>query len=246
MHESAYKQMFESEEKHWWFKGRRAILQNTIKRFYHRATGRILDIGSGTGYNLLWLEKLGGHVTGLEPSEDAIRFAQSRNPSATIVRGTFPETALNSQFDLVTLFDVLEHIENDAQAADAVRALLAPGGIAVITVPAFSFLWSQHDVLLHHYRRYTIASLKKVLTAADVTIQHVSYFNFFLFPLVALYRVIQKIKKTKNERPDDFLPHPIINTLLNALFSLESYCVPWVRLPWGVSIICVIEKKSTP
>lgn len=139
MEKQLYQEMYDIEEKHWWFQGRRKILRALIEKEVGRA-GKILDIGCGTGFNAKWLGELGGGILyGVEISDEAISLAKKRMPDLKIIKGEFPEVEISERFDLVTLFDVLEHFEDDIGALTKIASLLKAGGYAVFSVPAFSF-----------------------------------------------------------------------------------------------------------
>jgi len=243
MEKEAYKKMFEDEGGHWWFRGRREIVANLIDKFRLRKPGKILDIGSGTGYNLLWLSRYSSDIRGLEPSEEAIEFSNSRQ-KFNIIKGVFPIDAPKDKFDLITMFDVLEHVDNDVEGLKKISELLAPGGIAVLTVPAFDYLWSEHDEILHHKRRYSIKQLKKIITDIDgLEMLKISYFNLFLFLPAFAVRLIKKIFNLKTGKADDFHGGKIINFLLSAIFSAEKYLLRITDLPFGLSIVAVLKKK---
>lgn len=156
-----------------------------------------------------------------------------------------PDSVPARSFDLVTLFDVLEHFEDDG-AALAIYERLNSGGYVVLTVPAFRFLWSEHDDLAHHQRRYTKRELQDTLEKAGFRIVRLSYFNFFLFPVVAVARLAKKFLGINTGATDFFMPSAPINSLLASLFSAERYFLRYINFPFGVSIIAIAQKESQP
>src|SRR5262249_29211093 len=142
-------------------------------------------------------------------------------------------------FDLVVLMDVLEHLEDDCGSLKSLRSRLKPGGWIVITVPALKFLWSPHDDSHHHFRRYTRPWLKRVVGDAGFSVQFASYYNSFLFPLVAGMRMAKKI--TGNRSDDTGLPMAPLNATLKAIFSSERHWLSFLGFPIGVSLILVAK-----
>ena len=135
------------------------------------------------------------------------------------------------------------HLEFDEESVRALGALIKPDGVGVFTVPAFAFLWSNHDVVLHHKRRYTRAGFVTMLERAGLTVVYSSYFNFFLFPPIAAVRLLQKALGAKEGQGDDSqrVPAGPINAALAALFGAERFLLPAVQLPFGVSILAVVR-----
>ncbi len=234
MDPSAYREMADTEGRHWWYTGRRAILKSTISRLNLGRNAAILEIGCGTGGNLEMLAAF-GRVSALESDDAARAIAAEKTGGRFEIRAgacpgdiPFPRHA----YDLVCLFDVLEHIDEDVATLEAVRALLAPGGHAVITVPAYRWLWSAHDKFLHHKRRYTAGELRTKINKSGLRIARLSYFNTFLFPLAALARLLRLSGTAVPARP--------VNGLFHALFSTERHVVGRVPLPFGVSLLAVL------
>jgi SAM-dependent methyltransferase len=150
-------------------------------------------------------------------------------------RGTMPYA--KKSFDAVCAFDVVEHVEDDQGSVKALGELVAPGGYLVVTVPAYQWMWSHHDDLHHHKRRYTRARILDQLKAAGLSPVKASYFNAVLFPLAATVRVVKRVLGI--DTADDRMPSPIVNSLLRKLFSLEA---GWLRrhsLPFGLSIVVI-------
>lgn len=233
--------MYELEEKHWWFVGRRRVLCDSIKRKVGK-TEKILDIGCGTGINAKWLGELGKEVYGVEISDEAIEFAEKRTPNLKVIQGEFPNIEINDRFDLITLFDVLEHFEDDSDALKKIGALLNPGGYAVFSVPAFSFLWSEHDELAHHKRRYTARELREKLVQAGFYPVKITYFNTFLFLPILLFRFMRKTFGLRGGKTDFFMAPAPINQVLAQLFGAERFLFRFVDFPFGVSLLAIAKK----
>lgn len=242
MHPSAYREMADSEAGHWWFTGRRAVLASVIARLALPDEARILEIGCGTGGNLAMLSAF-GRVSALESSDTARAVALQKTAGRFDIRaGRCPHDIpfARQSFDLVCLLDVLEHIEEDVATLQAVATLLAEAGRAVVTVPAYRWLWSAHDEFLHHKRRYSASKFRETISAADLRIAELSYFNTLLFPLAAAVRVKDRLLKRK-AASGTAIPLRPINTLLHMVFSAERFLVGRVPLPFGVSLLAVLR-----
>lgn len=244
-----FEEMARTEDHHWWFRGRRNIIEAVLRQHLPAASERrMLDVGCGTGGNLPLLQRF-GQVVGLEGSSDALALCRRRlGPDFPLHQGHIPEDIPPGRFDVVTAFDVLEHIPDAVGALRGIRAALAPQGLLVLTVPAFGFLWSEHDTVHHHQRRYTVDLLTGQLSAAGLRLRWSSYFNSLLFPPIAAVRLLQRVlpKSRKNELRSDVETggSGLANQVLEALFSAERHVVPRVSLPFGVSLIAVAEPDA--
>jgi SAM-dependent methyltransferase len=240
------------ERDHWWFVARRAIIGATLRRFIPENRRRtILDVGCGTGGMLEFLSEYGETVVGLDMSPEAIAYCKERKLPANVSThlGSLPNDMPpgTDRWDVVTAFDVIEHLDDDQKTLNDVYAALIPGGTFVATVPALQYLWGPHDDLNYHKRRYDAALLRDRLRAAGFVIEKLSYFNTILFPAVATVRVGRNLlsKGKKQEPKSDFsMPSPPVNRLLTGLFSIESGLVASGTLPIGVSLIAVGRKPS--
>jgi SAM-dependent methyltransferase len=227
--------MAETEGRHWWFTGRRAILSSLIARLALPPSAQIVEIGCGTGGNLEMLAAF-GEVSAMEADDGARAIAAEKTAGRFDIRaGRCPDEIpfAGRRFDLVCLFDVLEHIEEDVATLKAVGGLLAPGGHALITVPAYRWMWSAHDEFLHHKRRYTAGELRRKAVAAGLRIAGLSYFNTLLFPLAAAARLLGA--------PGTAVPPGPLNRLFRAVFGAERLLVGRVALPFGVSLLAVVR-----
>lgn len=243
MHTELYKEMAELEETHWWFRGRRTIITDMLER-YVPAGARVLDVGLGTGANALTMTRLGYAVTGVEPSQDAIAFAKQKVPDVPVIQSMFPSSAVpEAAFDAVVLLDVLEHFEDDGVALRGVATALRPGGIVLITVPAFQFLWTKHDELAHHHRRYRKPELVRALQHAGLTPIFASYYNFFLFPAIVLVRFLTKLLRLERDESDFSRTPGFLNGIFARIFGAERWLLRATSLSWGVSLIAVAKKQ---
>jgi len=245
MDSQSYEDIFHEEAHHWWFRGRRAIIQDILQRFVLPHSSFALDVGCGTGYNANLLSSYASHVEGVEWSHEAATLMRSTYPKILLHEKNFLalDPAILPRYDLITLFDVLEHLPYEAQALKLIHQLLQKNGRLVISVPAFPFLWSEHDMRLGHVRRYTIQTLCTALENAGFVLHFISYFNFILFPIVVLIRYGKKICNGVRYQSDFSLTSPLLNRVLAFLFMCEKFLLRWWRLPFGVSIICVASRR---
>ncbi len=242
MESPLYAEMAQVEGTHWWFRGRRKIILSMLTRFAPKR-GPLLDVGMGTGLNAALFAKLGFAVDGLESAPEAITIAKEVAPNVRVIESSFPSSVVPANhYAVVTMLDVLEHLQNDTEALHEVARVLAPNGIVLITVPAFSFLWSKHDELAHHYRRYRRHELSARLREAGLEPQFVSYYNFFLFPAIALVRLATKALGIRKEGSDFSATPALLNGVLSALFGAERFLLRLIPLPFGVSVVAVAKK----
>lgn len=238
-----YRQFAEQEDRHWWFAGRRAVVAACLERWLPpKADRALLDVGCGTGGMLPVLSRF-GRVTAVESEPAALEVAARKaGASAVVLPGRLPDQLPAGRFDVVTAFDVIEHVPAPVESLAAMAGRLAADGRLIVTVPAFMFLWSEHDVLNHHYVRYTDALLREQLGAAGLDVLHTSYFNTWLFPAVAAVRAVQRVLPAWLRGPassDLGLPPAPVNRALRTLFSSEAEVVSRVRVPAGVSLLAV-------
>lgn len=243
MDNQVYQQIYDLELRHWWFQGRRKIIFDLIRRTIGSGARAVLDIGCGTGLNAELFRRLGARVTGLESSDVAIAQAKERFPELNIIKGEFPGVTLDDRFQIVTLFDVLEHFQDDLAALQGVYSLLEDGGYAVVTVPAFSFLWTEHDELAHHKRRYTKLFLQNRLEESGFSVVRASYFNTLLFCPILVIRILRKLFRLRKGSSDFFMVPDFFNKILASLFGAERFLLRLINLPFGVSIIAIARKQ---
>jgi hypothetical protein len=139
------------------------------------------------------------------------------------------------------MLDVIEHIENDENVLNQAHDYLAPQGRIVITVPAYQFLWSQHDVANHHKRRYTRRELRKKLEASGYRIEKLSYMNTILFPAALLWRMVDIMARV-NKDPTLEIPSQFVNASLGTIFSFEKYLLRLTTMPFGLSVVAVAQR----
>ena len=241
MERIVYDRMAAHDNVHWWYRARRGILADYLKRSADLPKdARILEIGCGTGHNLPMLAQF-GEVDAIEIDDAARAIAADRLGKPV---GAAPLPGLpgveRGRYDLIAVLDVVEHIGDDVGALRGMAECLAPGGKILITVPAHGWMWSAHDVVNHHHRRYSKASLGKALAAAGLTHNGLRYFNSLLFPVAVAARAMGRL--TGKDDSDDSPPAAPLNTALEKVFGLERHLVGRVPLPPGLSIITLASK----
>lgn len=235
MEAHAYLEMAATEDRHWWFVARRRILTRLIQGLALPADARILEIGAGTGGNLAMLAGF-GVLEAVEGEAAARDFARRKN-IAPVHAGCLPDQlpAVPGSYDLVCLFDVLEHVAEDHAALLAIRRLLKPAGRVLLTVPAYPWLWSHHDVQLHHQRRYRRADLRRLAMAAGFACRRLSHFNMFLLPLVMAGRLVDRWRP-RGQDLGTAIPAAPLNFMLREIFAAEGLLLPYIDLPAGASL----------
>lgn len=240
----------ELEWTHWWFRGRRAVLDDVLRRFVPRRQRplRLLDVGAGAGSMLPTFLQY-GEVSAMDTAPEAVAYCERRFPGVRATVGRLPaDIEASPTYDVIGAFDVLEHIEDDDDAARAIAAALLPGGVFVCSVPAFMSLWGPHDDLNHHRRRYRRPELVALLEGAGLRVLWSSYFNTLLFaPIAALRLVRRRRRDTPVGGASDFdVDVGRLNGLLARLFSAERHLLRRVSLPFGVSIVAVARREDAP
>jgi SAM-dependent methyltransferase len=245
MDRTAFAHMAATEATHWWFVGRRSVIDAILDGIDLPKDGTILEAGCGTGGNLATLARR-GRITAFDPHIDALAFAQNRHPNADIRQGALPSELPYdlASFDLVAALDVLEHVEDDHSSAKALVDLVRPGGWLIVTVPAHQALWGSHDRRLHHRRRYGKRQLLNLFADCDVDLVRTTPFNIVLSPIAIIYRVVERSMGLDLGNQEQLLPGPI-NATLGALFRLESLFVRrGIPLPFGLSYAAVYRRRS--
>jgi SAM-dependent methyltransferase len=235
-----YDRMAELDRVHWWYRARRNILSDLIeRRIQLPPRPRILEIGCGTGHNVLMLKRF-GEVDAIEIDEAARELASERL-GKPVGAAPLPELTgvEDGKYDLIAILDVLEHVEADEEALASMARKLKPGGRILVTVPAHPWMWSAHDVVNHHQRRYTKKSLQDVIARAGLKLDMISYFNSLLFPLAAAARLAGRV--TGRQDSDDKLPPRPLNTLFETLFNLERHALGRLPFPPGVSLVAILS-----
>ena len=244
MDESLYWKFYEVERSHWWFVARRQILL-ALCRHYLPTGGRVLDVGCATGYFLEGAQQE-FDAWGIDPSPIAVKICQDRGLTQ-VVRGSTEDLSAvrDKDFEVVGFFDVLEHVDDDLSALRNAGDVLTERGRVMITVPAYMWLWSEHDVLNEHKRRYAKNELAALLHQAGFEIEQLTYFNSYLFPSAVLARLARRIVRSVG-KADLSMPPPWANRLMTRVFASERrHLVPNGRprgFPTGLSLLAIGRK----
>jgi SAM-dependent methyltransferase len=241
MEATFYQTVYEIEKVHWWCVARQQIVEDVIDRHLQLPPrARVLDVGCGSG---AVLEALSARFEayGTDTSQLAINLSHKRGLTNAFhcTLATFPRAEL--RFDLTTLLDVIEHVDDDLAMLRDAHHYLKPGGWALVTVPAYQVLWGPHDVVNHHKRRYTRAGLRRVLRAAGLEVRLLSYFNTILFPAALVAWAGEKLVGVRSDPRAD-VPSAPLNTLLTTVFSMEKYVLRRLTLPYGLSLIALARR----
>ena len=237
-----YRIFFNIQKQHWWFVTKKDIILDAIAGHVQlQKDNTVLDIGCGSGLMLNALDEL-ANTSGMDMSDEAIQFSKEIF-KGSIKQGSLPDNVpfSNESFDLITALDVIEHIDEDIESLKAIRYLLKPSGKAIITVPAYMFLWSSFDEMNEHKRRYTLPELRQKLISAGFQIEKISYFNTILFPIVYIVRKLNNLLG-RDGASDVDMPGRPMNFILKSIFGLEKYLLRLMNLPFGVSILAVVKK----
>ena len=240
MERIVYDRMAELDATHWWYRARRDVLARLIERSVRLPAGaRILEVGCGTGHNLPMLQRFGS-VDATEIDGFA-RVIASKRLGHDVVDARLPalEGVAERTYDLVAILDVLEHVDEDRAALVSMASKLRPGGRILLTVPAHPWMWSAHDEVNHHKRRYTKRTFRAAVADAGLKLELLTYFNSLLFPVAAASRIAGRIAGNKDS--DDTLPPAPLNRLLEAIFRTEAYAIGRLPFPPGVSLAAIVS-----
>lgn len=223
---------------HWWFRGRRQIIEAILRdKLNGKSPSTILSVGCGPSEGIEWLRPFtGGMILGLDA---AIIHGFEAPEKVHFVTGLLEQPPLaDNSFDVVLALDVLEHIEDDVAALSAALRLLRKGGLLVVTVPALPLLWGGQDVVSHHLRRYTRGSLDALFKRAGLSNYEINYFNTLLFPLAASVRLTSRVLGLNQSDTDLKHSRPgVTNDLMTRIFASERHVINRLRLPIGVSLV---------
>ena len=243
--EHTYPILFRVEQSHWWYIGRRRIIANFVEEICRQVTDRrpkILDVGCGTGANLLLLSKY-GDAEGVDVSEDALAFCRERGLEKVKLGAGEDLPYDDGTFDLVTAFDVVEHMDDDLAGLKEMRRVLRPGGRVLLFVPTFMFLWGLQDEVSNHRRRYRLPELTKVLKEAGFEIQRSTYANITFFLPILLVRKVMRLTGIKTDT-ENTINVSALNGVFGRIFGAESWILRHMNLPFGVSGLCVAKARD--
>jgi len=252
MEEQVYQLFSKIQKTHWWFVARQIILEDILKQRMGGKHGLLIaDVGCGTGALLPMLSQF-GEAWGIDDSPTAVELCHRENFSNVYLN--IDPAWQEAQFDLMTFLDVIEHVDDDVGFLQKYVGQLNPGGLVMITVPALMLLWSDHDVLNHHHRRYASRRLRDVVLKAGLIPERITYFNSFLFPIIASVRLAMRLKNSlqrflsdnrRSPARTDFERNiPFINGFLKLIFASERYFLRRFSFPIGTSLLCLASKPS--
>ena len=244
MMEHTYPILFRVEQSHWWHIGRRQILARFVEEICREVTDRrprILDVGCGTGANLLMLSKY-GDAEGVDISEDALAFCRERGLDKVRLGAGEELPYEDGTFDLVTAFDVVEHMDDDLAGLSEMRRVLRPGGRVLLFVPTFMFLWGVQDDVSHHRRRYRLPELRRVLEQAGFEVERTTYANITFFLPILVIRKLMRLTGIKAATENN-INVTALNGVLGRLLGVEGSILKYMNLPFGVSGLCVARRK---
>ena len=236
-----YKRQEEEHKNHWFFEGKKNIIFSILKKHIFKNDLKILDFGCGVGINTKMLSSF-GHVTCFDQSPEAIKYLKKKfnNNKKILIKDSLENS--NELFDLIIASEVLEHLENDKEEIKKLCSLLKPNGFFLATVPAYKFLFSMKDIKLQHKRRYNILNFRNLIFPFFYKIK-LSYYNFFLFPPIALGIIFCKLFKIDFIDRVERKPYNLLNYLFYQIFKFESFFLNKINYPFGIFIIFLGKKK---
>ena len=237
MEESYEQEYFRQEKEQWWFQARRDL----ITKLNFPKDAKILEVGCGSGLNLKALAQ--EDKIGLDISAPAVKKAKSYGINA-VVGDLNKKLAFKAEsFDVILALDVIEHLESDIDSINRLVTLLKPNGTFIMNVPANMSLWSEHDIMNKHKKRYTKNEVKKLCKAANLKQKTLSYWNMTLFPAVYTVIKLNKLLKRKQSRIDQ--PSPLVNKILLNILKIENKLIhKGFTLPYGVSVYYIGNKSA--
>lgn len=239
MDESVYRRYIDLDSRHFWRRGKRRLVLGWLgKALAGNESRMLLDIGSACSLLPVALREY-GNVVAVDPHEPAVQTAREKLGVDARV-GRLPDRIpVAEKFDAITLIDVVEHIENDREALERVRDLLKDDGVLIVTVPAYQWLFGEHDRILHHKRRYSRKALLRVLEQAGFQVERASYYTCFLFPIALVTRLWGVLKPAVKTAYSNKPPVAPVNALCTLAMKVEGRVLEHVNLPFGLSLIAV-------
>mgnify|MGYP003693889759 CR=1 FL=1 len=243
MMQHTYPILYAVEESHWWHIGRRRIIASFVNEICDQVTHRrprILDVGCGTGANLALLSEF-GEAEGVDVSPDALAFCRKRGLENVRLGAAESPPWEDDEFDLVTAFDVVEHMDDDVAGLREMRRVLRPGGRLLLFVPTFMFLWGVQDEVSNHRRRYRLAELRRAVTAAGFEVERTTHANITFFLPVLLGRKLMRLTGIRTET-ENSINIPALNRVFGAVLGAERHWLRHLNIPFGVSGLCVARR----
>ena len=238
-------QILEVEERHWWYRGRRRVVSEVVRALDLPPGAQILDAGCGSGRNMVDLARV-GTVTGIEIADASAQRARARGVGDVVEASITDLPFEDGHFDLAVCLDVIEHIEDDVAALRELYRVVAPDGTLLVTVPAYQWLWSEHDVINHHQRRYKRRTLAAAASSAGWVTVWSTYFNSWLLPVAAAHRRLSRLRHSFDEPVSDLQLTPErLNSVLEQPLRFEAWLIArgWT-LPAGLSLMALMRKGT--
>lgn len=242
MNREEYRRMFEVQDEHWWFAGKRIILASLLAQIQKIKPGLILDLGCGTGANSKLLENYGKLIS-VDDSGEALKFLPESSLALNASLANLP--LCNDCLQGIALIDVLYHmrVTDVSHALKEVCRVCSPGGWVIISDSALPWLFSSHDKVVHAARRFTKSELSALVSAAGFEVTKISYSNFFIFPALATWRVLSRVFRIESGHSDLSPSSALVNKVMNAVYRLEALVLTKFNLPFGSSLVCLAFKR---
>jgi SAM-dependent methyltransferase len=231
------------ESSHWWFAGKRMLFRRLLRDRLAGGHLRILDVGCGTGALAHELEGF-GTVVALDRSPQALAFARATGVRRTVVGEAFDPPFRPASFDLVTAFDVLEHVDDDEAMLRNLAALLAPGGAIAVHVPAWPSLFGPHDVVLEHRRRYSRRGLRALIERCNLSVEYIGWASCAILPAAVVARLLARLRNDPAASADVYPLPPALNAAMLAVYRVETVCAATLGLPFGLSLAAVVTAEG--
>jgi SAM-dependent methyltransferase len=235
-------QTHRSEDRHWWYRGRRRVLDMVLASLHVPAGAAILDAGCGSGRNMVELQRY-GKVTGIELSPPSVQIARARNVGEVVEGSVLEMPFADDSFQLAVSLDVIEHLQDDRAALRELRRVVAPGGLLLVTVPAYQWLWSRHDLINHHHRRYNRRTLLAAAQDAGWSARRSTHFNSLLLPAAMIMRALEPVSPGGTASSLDlWIPPAPLNWALQQPLNLEARLLArGIAIPAGLSLLALFD-----
>lgn len=242
-----YQKFIDLEQDHWWFRGRRSVYMGLLNtHLNNKIQGKVLDLGCGLGGFLPSLKSLGFDVYGAEMDFDSVLYCIKRGFPQCAQTDSSALPFADDSFDLVTMFDAIEHIEDDHQTMAEVARVLKPGGKVIISVPAYQFLYTNNDRVAQHFRRYNRKSTRMLFEKACLDVERNTHANVLLFPIilvvVMMTKIVEFVFDANKESSHNNLSWPMpsfVNNILYRIFTAELIVTRHADWPIGHSIVAI-------
>jgi len=251
MEQNVYRQFYEQERVHWWFRGMHHLCKVMILRYGNNLKPEVLlDMGCGTG-GLTEELRVFGDVTGVDMSAEALSFCRKRGLKK-LIQAPADKTGLpDNSYSLIVAFGLIEHIEDDRLFLMEMQRILKKGGRLIILTSAFQFLWSQHDIIVHHKRRYNLKELESLMKEAGLKKEKYTYVNFLLFHVALLLKglnllfLFRKQRQHSSGSPYIYQTNFLVNWILEKILWIETWMLRLINFPYGIGILCVVKKEES-